>query len=158
MSDHPDEIRLDRLRKFPEHLGGKATALWDMKSAVGIIAAQSWGTPTSNARVAARFGPFRDATNDICVRCGFLIPSVHCGTQVCTKTGWCESCARIPPNVSGNLLRECLNLRRCRDEELRDMIENWEEYFVPSPENAWPFKSKKEAGVVKIEEQKQSIK
>jgi hypothetical protein len=128
--DFPDEIRLDRVREFPKELRGKAADLWDMKSGLSVLAAQSV-LGGSMSRSAGRFGPFREAeAGELCVRCGFLVPSVQTGTEVCTKTGWCQSCARIPPHVSGNMIRECLNLRRCQDSEKRKIIESWEELFA----------------------------
>jgi hypothetical protein len=142
--DFPNELRLDRLRKFPDHMVGRSAELWDMKSAVGVLAAQSV-TGVHVSRANDRFGPFREAAaGDVCVRCGLLVPSLHCGTELCTKTGWCQSCARVPPNVSGNLLRECLNLRREKNQKLRDIIETWVDYFIPDAENAWPYKEEEE--------------
>jgi hypothetical protein len=127
--DFPEEIRLDRIRQFPEELRGKSADLWDMKSGLSVLAAQSV-LGGSMSRNAGRFGPFRPAdAGDVCVRCGFLIPSVHTGSEVCTKTGWCQSCTRIPPHVSANMLRECLNLRRCQDAEKRKVVESWNESF-----------------------------
>lgn len=127
--DFPDEIRLDRIREFPAELRGKVASLWDMKSGLSVLAAQSV-LGGNMSRSAGRFGPFREADpGDVCVRCGFLIPSLHTGTEVCTKTGWCQSCARIPPHVSGNMLRECLNLRRCQEVEKRKIIESWNDPF-----------------------------
>lgn len=157
VEDFPDEIRHDRLRKFPEHLTGKSTELWDMKNAVGVLAAQSvlGGSNSNNhGRGNTRFGPFRPASQDegdMCVRCGLLVPSVHTGTDVCTKTGWCQTCARIPPNVSGNLLRECLNLRRTDNVELREIIESWEEFHRPGRDDAWPYSNIKEEALMKKE-------
>lgn len=154
VEDFPDEVRLDRLRKFPEHLEGKSTTLWDMKSAIGVLAAQSVLGGPGNGRhesssgsgvgtTLPRFGPFRKPKDDsieLCVRCGLLVPSVHTGDEICVKTGWCQTCTRIPPNVSANLLRECLNLRRSDTKELRDIIESFEEYFRPTAKNEWPYK------------------
>ena len=48
-----------------------------------------------------------------CLRCGFFVPSVQCGTELCTKTKWCRACTRAPLHLGGHVLRECLNLRRC---------------------------------------------
>mmetsp|Transcript_14451 Transcript_14451/g.40234 ORF Transcript_14451/g.40234 Transcript_14451/m.40234 type:complete len:650 (-) Transcript_14451:164-2113(-) len=129
--DFPEEIRLDLLRNFPKELRGKTTELWDIKSGLSVLAAQSV-LGGDRTRTAGRFGPFREAEpgKDDCVRCGFCLPSVQTGSQICTKTGWCQSCARIPPHVSGNMLRECLNLRRCQNAEQRKIIESWE---IPSP-------------------------
>jgi Myb-like DNA-binding domain len=168
VEDFPEEIRLDRLRKFPEHLEGKSTQLWNMKDAIGVLAAQSvlGGNNSSSSALSrnggaggsiARFGPFRKPNEDsieLCVRCGLIVPSVHTGMEICTKTGWCQSCTRIPPNVSGNLLRECLNLRRVDNLELRKVIEAFEEFFVPSEANAWPVKKTMRSVAKKEEEEK----
>jgi hypothetical protein len=124
--DYPGEIRLELVREFPEELRGKAAELWDIKSGLSVLAAQSV-LGAGMSRTAGRFGPFREAeVGDICVRCGFILPSVQTGNEICTKTGWCQTCARIPPHVSGNMLRECLNLRRSQTPEMRKVIESWE--------------------------------
>jgi len=134
--DFPEEIRLELLREFPKELRGKAAELWDIKSGLSVLAAQSilGGGMT---RTSGRFGPFREAEVGVetCVRCGFILPSVQTGIDICTKTGWCQSCARIPPHVSGNMLRECLNLRRCQKVEKRKIIESWELPSSSSTEN-----------------------
>lgn len=125
--DFPEEIRLDLIREFPKDLRGKAADLWDIKSGLSVLAAQSV-LGGGMSRTAGRFGPFREAeAGDVCVRCGFLMPSVQTGNEVCSKTGWCQSCARIPPHMSGNMLRECLYLRRCQDTDMRPIVESWEE-------------------------------
>lgn len=127
--DFPDEIRLERMRKFPEDLKGKTADLWDMKSGLSVLAAQSV-LGGNLARSVSKFGPFRDADDgDVCVRCGFMVPSLQTGTEVCTKTGWCQTCVRIPPHVCGNMLRECLNLRRAQDEKQREKVEAWEDPY-----------------------------
>ncbi|KAL3904325.1 MAG: hypothetical protein SGILL_010113, partial [Bacillariaceae sp.] len=124
--DYPEEIRLELVRDFPQALRGKAADLWDIKSGLSVLAAQSV-LGAGMSRTAGRFGPFRKAEeDDVCARCGFMVPSVQTGTEICTKTGWCQSCARIPPHVSGNMLRECLNLRRSQDHEKRTIIESWD--------------------------------
>jgi len=133
-NDFPDQIRLDKTRKFPKHLQGKADELWDIESGIGVLSAQSvLGPPSGGANAAAKthFGPFRFPRGDIdaadrCVRCGFYVPSVQTGREICERTGWCLACTRIPPHLSGNLLRECLSLRRCTDNpEYRRQIESW---------------------------------
>lgn len=130
--DFPDEIRLELVREFPEELRGKSAELWDIKSGLSVLAAQSvLGGGVS--RNAGRFGPFKIADNgDVCVRCGFMLPSVQTGIEICTKTGWCQTCARMPPHVTGAMLRECLNLRRCQDEDKREIIESWDSGKLPS--------------------------
>jgi hypothetical protein len=139
--DFPEEIRLDRLREIPEPLRGKTAELWDMKAGLSVLAAQTIMGGSVN-RNAGRFGPFRVAADgDVCVRCGFFIPSIQTGNEVCTKTGWCQSCTRLPPHVSGNLLRECLNLRRCQDPEQRKIVESWEEPEVKPATTATSVKA-----------------
>lgn len=111
--DFPDEVQLDRIRNFPKHLRGKCDSLWDMSDGVGVLAAQSV-LGGSFARNAGRFGPFKkaDPNGEQCARCGLFAPSTHCGLQICTKSKWCIACTRLPPHMCGNILRECLNLRR----------------------------------------------
>ncbi len=118
--DFPDEVQLDRIREFPEQLRGKCDTLWDMSDGIGVLAAQSV-LGGSFARNAGRFGPFKkaDPSGEQCARCGLFAPSTHCGTQVCTKSKWCIACTRLPPHLCGNILRECLNLRRI-DEDAQD--------------------------------------
>lgn len=132
-NDFPEQIRLERTRKFPKNLQGKADELWDIESGIGVLSAQSvLGNPTSGSNSTAKtyFGPFRTPRDhgEQCVRCGFLVPSVQTGREICEKTGWCSACTRIPPHLSDNLLRECLSLRRCVDnKEQRQIIESWDE-------------------------------
>ncbi len=119
--DFPEEIRLDHIRPFPEHMRGKADKCWDMFESLGVLAAQSvlGGSLTRNAN---KFGPFKkaDPSGEQCARCGLYAPSTHCGTEICTKSGWCIACTRVPPHLCGNLLRECLNLRRIIDDQGKD--------------------------------------
>ncbi len=115
--DFPEEVKLDKIREFPKHLSGKCSALWDMDDGVGVLAAQSV-LGGSFARNAGRFGPFRkaDPTGEQCARCGLFAPSSHCGMKICTKSGWCIACTRLPPHMCGNILRECLNLRQIQED------------------------------------------
>jgi len=84
--DFPDEVRLDRLRLFPRHLRGKNNELWDINIAIGILAAQSV-LGSSFSRNVTRFGPFNEAdpSGEQCARCGLFAPSVHTGTEICSK-------------------------------------------------------------------------
>ena len=52
------------------------------------------------------FGPFVEAKKT-CTRCHLFVPSIQTGGLACQKTGWCHSCAKTPPYVVGDLLREC---------------------------------------------------
>mmetsp|Transcript_6384 Transcript_6384/g.7156 ORF Transcript_6384/g.7156 Transcript_6384/m.7156 type:complete len:508 (-) Transcript_6384:37-1560(-) len=123
--DFPDEVQLDRIRQLPKHLRGKCDDLWDMSDGVGVLAAQSV-LGGSFARNAGRFGPFKkaDVSGEQCARCGLFAPSTHCGMQICTKSKWCVACTRLPPHMCGNILRECLNLRRIEEDNLEGGEEN----------------------------------
>jgi hypothetical protein len=144
--DFPEEIRLERFRGLPKQLQGKNDELWDIGRSIGVLAAQSV-LGGGIARNAGRFGPFRTPENgDLCVRCGYIVPSVYTGNELCTKTGWCISCTRIPPHISGALLRECLNLRRCEDKNVRRVIESWEEMFIPDEQRSTDEEEKEETG------------
>jgi len=126
--DFPDQIRLERLRTFPNHLRGKCDELWDMSNGIGVLAAQSV-VGGSFARNAGRFGPFKtaDSKGEQCARCGLFAPSTQCGNEICTRSKWCQACTRIPPHMCNNLLRECLNLRRSQDTEKGKIEESWDE-------------------------------
>jgi hypothetical protein len=112
-ADFPDEVRLDKIRVFPEHLRGKADQCWDVFESLGVLAAQSV-LGGGLARNASRFGPFRKASEEgeQFARCGLYAPSRQCGTEICAKSNWCIACTRVPPHLCSNVLRECLNLRR----------------------------------------------
>jgi hypothetical protein len=112
-SDFEHQIHLDRLRDLPDHLRGKVDELWDMNESIGVLAAQSV-IGGNAARSGTRFGPFRSVNSEgeQCARCGLFAPSTHCGTEICTKYGWCVPCTRLPSHLCSNLLRECLSLRK----------------------------------------------
>jgi len=59
-----------------------------------------------------QFGPFVPAKGELCQRCNFIVPSIQTGRLISKKIGWCESCTKIPPYVVGDMLRQCLHLRR----------------------------------------------
>lgn len=166
-SDFVEDIRLHAIREnLPEHLRGNSAKLWDMHSAMGILAAQSaMDNSATGGRGSNRFGPFRDpkttdqdgndTNGEQCVRCGLFVPSVQTGFEICTKTGWCKSCTRLPPHASSNFLRECLNLRRCPEKELRPIIEAWTELFGivdETPQGKDESQAKDEGGVELPEE------
>jgi len=126
--DFPDQIRLERLRMFPDHLRGKCDELWDMSNGIGVLAAQSV-VGGSFARNSGRFGPFKvaDEAGEQCARCGLFAPSTQCGYEICTRSKWCQACTRIPPHMCNSLLRECLNLRRSQETEKGKIEESWDE-------------------------------
>ena len=124
-TEYPEEVRVELIRDFPNDLEGKFDSLWEKELGLGLLAADT--VQSSEQDTKSYFGPFVDARDgQICVRCGFVMPSVQTGRQVCEKTGWCLACALLPPQLSGNLLRECLSLRREKDTEKRAIIESWD--------------------------------
>jgi hypothetical protein len=113
----------------------------------------------SNTRSSSFFGVFRPpkGLGEQCVRCGLHAPSVQTGRLICDKSGWCEACTRVPPHVSNNILRECLNLRRAPAGPEREIIESFEESargeFVPAEQKAPTGASKKKGGDKESENQ-----
>jgi hypothetical protein len=67
---------------------------------------------TSAADSEHSFGPFRvvKGSFEICARCSLEMPSVQTGRLVCERTGWCESCTRVSPCLSGDTLRSIHNV------------------------------------------------
>lgn len=122
-SDFKHHIHLDQVRELPKHLWGNVNELWDINESVGVLAAQS--IVGANAiRSGGRFGPFRPAIleGEQCIRCGLFAPSTHCGTEICTKSGWCLACTRLPPHLCSNILRECLRLRKSEEPHKQKFI------------------------------------
>jgi len=68
-------------------------------------------TLAKNGESSYSFGPFYAAAA-VCKRCNLSVPSLQTGRVICQATRWCEACTRLPPYVSGNTVRECLNLRK----------------------------------------------
>ena len=56
-------------------------------------------------------GYVRPACNELCVRCGLIVP-LQTGSLVCKTTGWCEVCIRVSPCLSGDLLRTLDDMRK----------------------------------------------
>lgn len=80
-----------------------------VESATGAV------TATEDQRLR-KFGPFEPVSMPSqCGRCGLFVPSVQCGNEMCTRTKWCGVCTRVSMHLGGNILRECLNLRKCED-------------------------------------------
>jgi hypothetical protein len=46
------------------------------------------------------------------------MPSVQCGTKMCTRTRWCRVCMKVSMHLAGNILMECMNIRRIQDTDL----------------------------------------
>ena len=116
--DYSPFIRNDRIDNIPavdENNFGNIKELWDMKAGLPILAANTVKNRGDlNTKSSVKFDRFRKAkeSGEQCTRCGFYAPSVQCGTQICEKSGWCLSCSMVPPSVCGDMLRNCLNLRK----------------------------------------------
>mmetsp|Transcript_19268 Transcript_19268/g.28702 ORF Transcript_19268/g.28702 Transcript_19268/m.28702 type:complete len:555 (+) Transcript_19268:113-1777(+) len=136
LKDYEKEVRVDRIRdELPSNLRGNLFAsssksMWDMHKGIHLIAANTVkGNAHLTNKVSKQFDSFHAASEDgeQCARCGLFAPSVQCGRQICNRTGWCETCTRIPPSICGNLLRECLSLRKEQDPDLCAIIEKFED-------------------------------
>ena len=144
LKDYEKEVRVDRIRdELPSNLRGNLSggnsnsnsnsaskSMWDMHKGIHLIAANTVkGNAHLNNKVSKQFDSFHAADEDgeRCARCGLFAPSVQCGRQICNRTGWCETCTRIPPSICGNLLRECLSLRKEQDPDLCAIIEKFED-------------------------------
>ena len=104
-----NEIRLDKIKPPRENVRSELQCR--IHQILGYLSAQSViGDGASFTDY--RFGPWRSPCEEQCTRCQYFVPSIQCGTKICDRTGWCESCTRIPAYVTGDLLRECLNLRK----------------------------------------------
>ena len=114
-------VMLDRIRSKPTASetvrSGKDSATRSILPYLASVSVHRKG-PQSHVSMYD-FGPFRPAllSGEQCRRCHLFAPSTHCGNAVCTITGWCEACCNVPTYVSGDLLRECLHLRKCQDED-----------------------------------------
>lgn len=137
LKDYENEVHVDRIRpELPSNLrgnlsgGAAASKVWDMHKGIHLIAANTVkGNSHLNNKVSKQFDSFRKADKDgeRCARCGLFAPSVQCGRQICNRTGWCETCTRIPPSICSNLLRECLSLRKEQDSDLCRIIGQFED-------------------------------
>ena len=77
------------------------------------------GTGEEEQSRTRRFGPFEVVSEPKqCGRCGLIMPSVQCGAEMCTRTRWCRVCTKVSMHLAGNILRECMNLRKIQDAEL----------------------------------------
>lgn len=97
--------------------GGDAAEKDNANANAAAAAADS--TTSAEVQRVRKFGPYETVTEPRqCGRCGLFMPSVQCGTEMCTKTKWCRVCTRVSMHLGGSVLRECVNLRKCRDGEI----------------------------------------
>ena len=128
--DYPGEIYLSKINKdIPRHLLGKSADLWASTTpgTMAVIAALSvLGGTGHRSMNAPKFGPFRPPAEggEQCTRCGLFAPSAQTGDDICSQTRWCRACTRVPPHLGGDLLRECLKLRKCQDSEKLKVIDS----------------------------------
>mmetsp|Transcript_27125 Transcript_27125/g.38840 ORF Transcript_27125/g.38840 Transcript_27125/m.38840 type:complete len:614 (+) Transcript_27125:155-1996(+) len=119
-----DEIvHTDKIRKIPSFLTTKIEDMWNAQDHIPIIVAntvegdgdeQPHEPVGEEGRHRDFFGPFIPIEDKPvqCLRCGMFAPSLQCGTEICSKTKWCKSCTKAPMHIGGNVLRECLSLRK----------------------------------------------
>lgn len=131
-------VHVDRVRDIPAYLRTKIEDMWKYQRNIGLVAAESilhsvssleesnhkldekdGGMEEREEEGLRRFGPYELVTHPIqCGRCGLSLPSVHCGNEICTRTRWCKVCTNVSMHLTGNVLRECLNLRKIQNPEL----------------------------------------
>lgn len=139
---YESSVYSERVREIPQFLRSKIEDMWKQERHIGVIAANSiqelsageedtTATEEKEGGVGAelaaveeaqrlrKFGPYEIVTEPIqCGRCGLFMPSVQCGNEMCTKTKWCRVCTKVSMHLGGNVLRECLNLRKIDEKEL----------------------------------------
>jgi Myb-like DNA-binding domain len=67
--------------------------------------------PSNEMEASEVDGYLRVGCNELCSRCGMLVPSIQTGSLVCKTTGWCEVCVRVSPCISGEILRAVCEAR-----------------------------------------------
>jgi len=125
--DYDDAVYVERVREAPRAMRTRIEDMWNQPRHIGLVAADSVadsredeagttkddGKDKEESDGQRRFGPFEPASAPTqCGRCGLFLPSVQCGTELCARTGWCRTCAKVSMHLCGNVLRECLNLRK----------------------------------------------
>lgn len=101
-------IRVDAIRRSPLRSETNSDFAIRARQIIPYLAADT----VRNNVDHGQFGPFVKGQGEFCTRCSFLVPSVQTGRLFATKTGWCESCTKVPAYVVGDTLRQCLQLRR----------------------------------------------
>ena len=82
------------------------------------------GESSSSSSRHRKFGPYEAVIEPTqCGRCGLFAPSVQCGNEICTKTRWCQVCTKVSLHLTGNVLRECMNLRKSQEEKIARGLE-----------------------------------
>lgn len=128
-------VHSGKVREIPKFLRTKIEDMWKHERHIGVVAANSaqesrddvndgvHSSMGADVQKMRKFGPFETVTEPVqCGRCGLYMPSVQCGNEMCTKTKWCRVCTKVSMHLGGNVLRECLNLRKDQDRELADGV------------------------------------
>jgi len=149
--DYEETVHVDRVREVPRLMRTRIEDMWNQPRHIGLVAADSVADSRedepdakdegggaiaadkdnkdgadSEAQRARKFGPFEAVAGPTqCGRCGLFLPSLQCGTELCVKTKWCRVCTKVSMHLGGNVLRECLNMRRETggDRELAEGVE-----------------------------------
>lgn len=133
------KVRVETIPDISNKINSPIEQLWNVKVGIGKIAAKTSAMTyeeeesgavrnDSETPRAAKFGPFYEVSEEPvqCMRCAMFVPSVQCGSDVCSKTGWCRMCTRVASmHLGGDTLRECLNLRKIQDQD-RDVVDEME--------------------------------
>lgn len=87
-----------------------------------ILAAESLSSRCQAFHKGYKFGPFIAVTDSLkmCQRCSLFVPSSQTGSTVCSTTGWCDACTKLPPYLAQDTLRKCLFLRTSAEEQDSD--------------------------------------
>lgn len=101
-------INVDAIRRYPLLSETNCDFAIKARQIIPYLAADTVKTNIDQGQL----GPFVQAYGESCTRCNFIVPSVQTGVLISTQTGWCESCAKVPAYVAGDMLRQCLYLRR----------------------------------------------
>ena len=95
-----------------------------MESSTTTQPPSSSGGESSSSSRHRKFGPYEAVIEPTqCGRCGLFAPSVQCGNEICTKTRWCQVCTKVSLHLTGNVLRECMNLRKSQEEKIARGLE-----------------------------------
>ncbi len=138
----------ENVREIPKFLRTRIEDMWNYKRHIAVVAANSYATVVQESREEVevfeeekqgggnvvmessqtsshrKFGPYEAVVEPTqCGRCGLFLPSVQCGNEICTKTKWCKVCTKVSFHLTGNVLRECMNLRKIQEEDLARGLE-----------------------------------
>lgn len=114
-------IRMDCLPKIPSIHEKHSDFAMKVCQALPYLAADSVANDQDDSKNSNGFGPMvfvsESGGGKSCSRCHFIIPSYQTGRRRCQRTHWCETCTKIPSYVEGNMLRQCLNLRKWKEKK-----------------------------------------